>query len=86
MKFADDLILTADNTEGLKEMLDRLAKYCDKNKSTVNTKKTKIMVFRRGGKLGKKNKWVYKGEPLEVVQEFKYLGFTFGVTGPVENI
>ena len=54
MKFADDLLLTADNTEGLQEMFDRLAKYCDKNKLTVNTKKTKIMVFRRGGKLGKK--------------------------------
>ena len=35
-------------------MLDRLAKCCDKNKLTVNTKKTKIMVFRRVGKLGKK--------------------------------
>ena len=38
MKFADALMLTADNTKGLKEMLNGLAKDCDKNKLTVNTK------------------------------------------------
>ena len=34
------------------------------------------MVFRRGGFLGKNEKWFYKNQQLETVDSYKYLGFT----------
>ena len=41
---------------------------------TVNTVKTKVVVFRKGGVIGKKCIWYYGGVLLEVVPFFKYLG------------
>jgi hypothetical protein len=39
--------------------------------------KTKIIVFRNGGKLKHNEKWYYKGKSLEVVSFYKYLGIIF---------
>ncbi|CAD6234564.1 GSCOCG00001987001-RA-CDS [Cotesia congregata] len=75
-KYADDGAAIADTPEGLKEMLKEIEKYADKNRLKVNAKKTKIMVFKNGGR-AVKNEWCYKGEKLEVVNNFKYLGYTF---------
>ena len=33
------------------------------------------MVFRKGGHLAKSEKWFYKGQALEIVNSYKYLGF-----------
>ena len=43
----------------------------------VNLDKTKIIVFRKGGFLGKNEKWFYNNQPVEVVNEYNYLGITF---------
>lgn len=50
----------------------------DKNNLEVNAEETKIMIFRKGGRK-KKEGWKYKNTKLEVVKEFKYLGFWFTV-------
>lgn len=42
----------------------------------MNGKKTKIMVFRKIGKR-KGEKWWYRREEIEVVNEYKYLGYCF---------
>ena len=34
------------------------------------------MVFRKGGHLSKSEKWFYQGKKIEVVNSYKYLGFT----------
>lgn len=57
-------------------MVKTLEKWVERNKMEVNVDKTKIMIFRNGGKI-KKNKWIYKGEEIEIVNEFKYLGYWF---------
>jgi hypothetical protein len=36
--------------------------------------KTKIVVFRNGGKIRENEKWFYNGKEIEVVDQFKYLG------------
>ena len=41
----------------------------------VNMEKTKVMVFRRGGRRGKEGKWEFNGQEIKVVIEFKYLNF-----------
>ena len=43
----------------------------------VNEAKTKVMVFRKGGHLGKHEKLYYAGKSMNVVNSYTYLGFTF---------
>lgn len=74
LKFADDIAVLAENAQELTKMLKTLEKYVGKNGLTVNTDKTKIMIFRNEGK-GKK--WKFNGVELEIVKEFKYLGYWF---------
>ena len=44
---------------------------------TCNTVKTKVMVFRRGGRLRKNEKILYKGNELDIVNGFHYVGLLF---------
>jgi hypothetical protein len=43
----------------------------------VNVEKTKIMVFRKGGFLGKRERWSFNNQTVEVVNKYNYLGYTF---------
>ena len=47
----------------------------------MNTDKTKIVVFRKRGGLKDDESWTYSGSPLEVVNDFNYLGTVFNYTG-----
>ena len=42
-----------------------------------NTKKTKVVVFKKGGRLSKSEKWSIGSEKLESVPYYKYLGLVF---------
>lgn len=81
LKFADDVALVAENPEDLQRMLRALEKYADRNRLVVSEAKTKIMVFRNGGKRLEQEAWKYKGHSIEVVSEFKYLGYWFSTKG-----
>ncbi|BES91440.1 Reverse transcriptase (RNA-dependent DNA polymerase) [Nesidiocoris tenuis] len=75
--YADDLVMMADSKRALQKMIDKLESYCEEWNLTINTEKSKIMVCRRGGgRLAKKEVWFYKGEKLEIVKSYKYLGIT----------
>ena len=52
--FADDAVLLSEDAQGLQQMLDRLHGYYNKWSLTVNVDKTKILVFRKGGRLPQK--------------------------------
>ena len=43
----------------------------------INEGRTKVMVFRKGGHLGKHEKWYYAGKSMNMVNSYTYLGFTF---------
>ena len=43
----------------------------------MNLRKTKVMVFRKGGYLSAHERWFYGTERLEVVNTYRYLGLTF---------
>jgi len=43
----------------------------------VNMAKSKIVVFRRGGRLGEREKWYYGNEVIETVNEYRYLRVVF---------
>jgi hypothetical protein len=75
--FADDVALISTTPRGLQAQLNSLKIVCDRLKLNVNKDKTKIMVFRKGGFLGEKEKWFFEGELVEVVNKYCYLGFIF---------
>lgn len=79
--YADDIVIFSETSVGLKKGLDILADYCDRWKLTVNTNKTKIMVFRKGGTLPKDINFSYNGKTIEIVKKFVYLGITFTTGG-----
>ena len=58
-----------------------LSEYCIKWKITLNIDKTKIVVFKKGGRISAKDKWYYNGKLLQVVKHFTYLGIVFSTSG-----
>ena len=79
--YADDMVIIAETPEGLQNMLDSLLKYTTKWDLTVNTDKTKIIIFRNGGIIREHETWTYNGRKLEIVEEFNYLGVLLNYNG-----
>ena len=79
--FADDMAIFSKSIKGLQKGLNNLETYCDEWGLTVNTTKTKCMVFKKGGKLNVRERWKYKGVDLETVSDFRYLGLVLGSSG-----
>ena len=79
--FADDMAIIAKSPQELQENLDNLYEYCEKWGLQVNEAKTKIMVFRKRGKLKDDERWYYNGTLLDVTDDFNYLGCIFHYAG-----
>jgi hypothetical protein len=75
--FADDVALISTTPRGLQNQLDLLKACCDRINLKVNEDKTKIIVFRKGGYLGQRERWFFEGKELEVVNKYCYLGYNF---------
>ena len=88
--FADDIALISTSPVGLQTQINNLAYASEQIGLNVNITKTKVMVFRRGGFLGKGEKWYLSGNKLDVVNSFKYLGYTFTTrlseTGALDSV
>ena len=78
--YADDLVILADSKKGLQEKLDSLRKFVEDKELTVNTQKSKVMIFNKSGRLEKQQFQINSYE-LEVVQKFTYLGIDITVSG-----
>ena len=83
--YADDITIFSETAEGLQEGLNLLSSYCTKWKLMLNTDKTKIVVFRKGGILPRNLKFNYNGSELEIVSSFSYLGIVFSTGGSFSN-
>ena len=57
-------------------MLKIVEKFVRKVKMEISMDKTKIMIFQNGGR-SKKKKWQLCETEVEVVNQFKYLGYWF---------
>ena len=75
--YADDLVLLSDSAIGLQRQLNWLQEYRDLWNLTVSEEKSKIMVFRNGGRSRNYEKWFYNGRRLETCTYFTYLGVSF---------
>jgi hypothetical protein len=81
LAYADDLVIFSKSPVDLRDKLETLEDYCRKKNLTINTEKTKIVIFKK-----RINKRLYKtfklnGNPIEIVDEFKYLGVKLYRTG-----
>lgn len=76
LSYADDLAIFAASPADMKRKLKVLESYCDLNKLTVNTAKTKILVCRKAGSISRGLNFKYKKETIEIVPHYEYLGIT----------
>jgi hypothetical protein len=79
--YADDIALFSESRDGLQSGLYLLYDYCTRWKLSVNTEKTKIAVFRRGGRLAMDDHFFYGDAYIEVTPSFSFLGILFSSTG-----
>lgn len=76
LAYADDLMILADSVSDLKRKIKILSEYCEENDLTVNVKKSKIVIFQKGGH--KKNvSFVYNEKKIEIVRDYVFLGVQF---------
>ena len=66
----------------LKNMLDALNSYTTKNGMTLNIKKTKVMIFNKGGRHIRREIRFGK-DKLETTRQYKYLGFMVTPSGEI---
>ncbi|CAB0002594.1 unnamed protein product [Nesidiocoris tenuis] len=76
LAFADTLVLIAPDPVSLQLMITDLNAYSTRWSLSINLEKSKIMIFRNGGRRARAESWNLNGEPIEVVSKYKYLGVT----------
>ncbi|XP_067137170.1 uncharacterized protein [Centruroides vittatus] len=81
LAYADDVVIVADSPRSLQRSIDLLDNYLSDNSLQLNLAKSKIVVFRNGGKASKADKWWFRGVPISVVSQYKYLGVIFKSNG-----
>ena len=74
---ADDVVLLSETVVGLQTQLNSLQRAASFLKLRVNMSKSNIIVFRKGGYLGARERWVYDSVVMHVVNVYKYLGVLF---------
>ena len=86
--FADDIALFSTSPQGLQAQLDIMETFCHEHGLTVNVAKTKILVFET--QRTPCPSFLFEGQPIDRVDEFKYLGICFhgtqGLTCAIEQL
>ena len=81
--YADDLVILSKSKTGLDNCLKVLECFNAKWLLNVNYRKTKILVFRKSGKKPKQFSFLINSTPIEIVQEYTYLGIRITSSGTV---
>ena len=82
--YADDIVLFSESEQDLQFGLNILDEYCEYErwKLTVSTDKTKIMIFRKGGRHNRNIGFTFNGKNIEIISKFK---ITHRMDGSCEN-
>ena len=75
--YADDIALIADTSVELQRKLKALESFCQKYGMEVDLTKTKVIVFRNGGRLSLKETFLYSWKTIDIVTHYKYLSIVF---------
>ena len=73
--YADDAVALTASSVQMHRLIRAIELYCDQNLLTVNTDKTKIVYFKKGGR-NKEETFHMNGNQLEMVNSYTYLGVT----------
>ena len=74
LMYADDIVLVGDTILELQRKINMLEIFWEKWGMEVNLKKTKVVVFRNGGKTSKSERFFYRNRSVEIVTYYRYLG------------
>ena len=74
LMYADDIVILADEVGTLQKMIDNLEVYCDLWNLEVNLSKSEILIFRNGGRLKSQEKWTFRGNYINITNQYTYLG------------
>ena len=69
--------MVGDTVLELQRKINILEIFCEKWGMEVNLKKTKVVVFRKGGKTSKSERFFYRNRSVEIVTYYRYLGLIF---------
>lgn len=80
--YADDLLLLSTSETSLQHNIDKVNEFCDKWGLSINSDKSKIMIFSKNGQV-KKDRYTFNvGQiRLECVNQYKYLGVNISASG-----
>ena len=70
--YADDILLLAVNKLDMQNYVDALCEYSMTFILCVNIEKTKVMIFREGGRLSNNLDFKYGNYPIEIVRRLLY--------------
>ncbi|UYV69461.1 hypothetical protein LAZ67_6003664 [Cordylochernes scorpioides] len=73
--YADNIAIIGESRMNLQKKIKILKEYLDENLMTLNESKSKIMVFRNGGKPSNKDRWFWNDKPITITSRYTYLGF-----------
>ena len=71
--FADDIANCAETVIRLQQQLNIIDKFCLSTGMELNLEKTEIIVFRNGGHLRANEKWIFRGQPINVTSVYTYM-------------
>ena len=78
--YVDDLVIFAETPEALQLQIEKLYNYCQKWKLLIKTKKSKIVVFRKGTRTSQERRF-YCEIFIPVCLRIPYLGLVFSSNG-----
>ncbi len=81
LMYADDTVILAESEAGVRNALKAMEMYCEKWKLDINCKKTKITIFSKDRCQPENYNFQFKGEKIDVVENYKYLGVTMSYNG-----
>lgn len=85
LQYADDTGVMSPSRRGLQAKINRLSNYYDVHELEVNLGKTKVVIFRRGGRISPTTKFTFKNQQIEIVPSYTYLGVPFHSSGCFRN-
>ena len=78
--YVDDTIILAETVAELQRALNFMYEYCKRWNFQVNPEKSKVVIFSRG-KMRLKPVFTYNDKPIDMVDDFVYLGVKFNYNG-----
>ncbi|UYV64540.1 hypothetical protein LAZ67_3001142 [Cordylochernes scorpioides] len=86
LMYADDIAIIGESKINLQTKINLLKSYLDNNKLVLNENKSKVMVFRNGGRPARHENWYWGDIPLTVASNIMYLGFPFTTTNNSKKV